>query len=205
MKAWEEFYPDVTPEVPGCPDPTIDIALRRSAQRFFQDTGVWRLWLDDVTTTGGMELDIELEPNSELAQLLQATLDGREIEVYAPDHLPAGWKTGEAGFAVGVCSFDAKTLHLLPQQASGLVLRVEATLRPSNKATGVEDRLFDRYVLPIAMGAKALLMAQPGKAWSNPDLASAYANAFASEIHTVGAAALSGFSRAPRRVRPSFF
>lgn len=204
MKLWDQFYPDVVPDVLGVPEPTMDRALLRAAQRFLEQTEVWRQWLDDTTTNGDFEHDIELESKSEVVAIKQAVLAGREIRVYAPDDLPATWRTSGEGVEVGVCTFNGKTVQLVPLQSAGQVLSIEATLKPSNAATGVPDDVFDRYSLQIAQGAKALLLAQPGKTWSDLKLAAVFAGLFDSDINRIAAAHIHGLSSAPRRVRASF-
>lgn len=169
MKAWSEFYRDVLPEVTGCPEPSMNLALLRTAQQFFSRAHVWTVWLDNTTTIAdATEYDIELEPGSELVKMKRATLDGRPIRLTTPDSLPDDWKTNSAGIDTCVFTTDNKTITLLPANAAGLILRVEATLKPSNTATGVEDSYFDQYVDIIAMGAKARLMQQQGMSFSNP-------------------------------------
>lgn len=204
MKTWAEFYPDVVPEVPGCPNPTIDHALRRAAQRFMADTLAWREWLAAITTNGEFEQFVSADKSTLVVHLLRATLDGNEIVVYTPDDMPTDWREGAAGFDIGIFSTNADAVQLVPVQDAGLELAIEAVLKPSNTATGVQDNIFDRYVQAIAAGAKADLLAKPSD-WSNPQLAGYYAGQFQTDIDNVAAEVRSGFSRAPLRVRPSFF
>lgn len=168
MKAWSQFFPDVLPEVPGCPDPMLERALLRSAQDFCAGAHVWRVWLDTITTIASVtEYDIELAAHSELVKLERAAMDGRPLPVITPEMLPDDWHTS-ASARNGVFTHDRKTLTLTTSPAAGLALRVEATLKPSNNATGVEDFLFDQYVDQIAMGALARLMQKSAMPWSNP-------------------------------------
>jgi hypothetical protein len=207
MKPWSTFYPDVLPEVPGYVAPLVDIAMRRAAQEFFATTGVWRVWLDDVTTAGSdtTEYDIELEPNSELVKLLRATLDGRSIIVTTPDSLPSDWKTTTAGLADCVFTEDQRNLILLPAQEAGLVLKVEATLRPSDSAIGIEDAYFAKYSREIANGALAYLLAQLNKPYSNPLQAQRYQVLFDGAMAVTDLRRMRGFSGAMPRARVQFF
>lgn len=169
MKTWDQFLKDVLPDVAGCPEPVAEHAILRAAQQFCAAAHVWKLWLDNVATLAtSTDYDIALEPNSELVKLERATLDGRDITITTTESLPSDWKTNTAGIANCLFTQNRKTMTLLPAQAAGLILRVEAVLKPSNAATGIDDAIFDQYVETIAMGAKARLMKQAGKPYSNP-------------------------------------
>lgn len=168
MKKWDQFFPDLLIDLPGCPNPTVERALVRAAQQFFSGAHVWKIWLDSTTTAANTtQYDLALDPNAELVRLERATLDGRPIAITTPDTLPADWQTNTAGIADCIFTTDRKTITLLPAKAAGLVLRVEATLKPANSATGIEDYLFDQYADTIAMGAKARLMQQPDKPYTH--------------------------------------
>lgn len=206
MKAWSSFYPDVLPEVPGFVIPLVDIALRRAAQEFFATTGAWRLWLDDVTTEEDRtEYDIELEANSELVKLLRATLEGRPIRTVLEDELPADWKTTTAGMADCVFTQDQRNLVLLPAQEADLVLKVEATLRPSDAATGIQDAYFAQYSRDIANGALAYLLAQLHKPYSNPAQAQRYQVLFDGAMAVADLRRMRGHSGAMPRARVQYF
>lgn len=206
MKTWDYFLRDVLPDVPGCPEPVAEHALLRAAQAFCERTKVWKLWLDPIQTVAGiMDYEIELEQRTELVQLVQATLDGRELDLRPYEILPADWRDNQAGLGPLVATPDRKNIVLLPAPTTEVFLRVEAILRPSNAAEGVEDFLFDLYVEPIALGAKARLMQQPGKPYSNPTEAAACESRFNSAMATLSVKKWRGFSSAMPRSRVKTF
>lgn len=205
MKTWDQFLRDVLPDVPGCPEPVAEHAIMRAAQEFCAGAMVWTVWLDNVTTRAdATEYDIELEPASDLAQLMRATLDGRDIDITTAASLPSDWKTNTAGISTCLHTQDRKTMILLPAQAAGMILRVEAALKPADDAQGVEDHVFE-YVETIAMGAKARLMKQADKPYTNPTLALVHESDFKLAINRVGLKAMRGFSGAMPRGRAKTF
>lgn len=206
MKAWDQFLRDIRLDVPGCPEPVAEHAALRAAQEFFERTGAWKVWLEPIRTQPGvMEYDIELERGSELVRIERATLAGRPADITTPDALPDDWKTSQAGISDCICTSDRKTLIVLPVPTAVVVLQVEATLKPSNRAEGIEDYLYDLYVESIAFGAKARLMQQPAKPYSNPALAGVYEGRFISAMATLGIQKMRGFSSANRRSRIKTF
>lgn len=201
MKAWSQFFRDVLPDVMGCPEPSMELALLRAAREFFAGAHVWTVWLDNTMKIAGItEYDIELERNCELVKVLRATLGDRRIDITTPDSLPDDWQINPTARAECIFTSDGKTITLLPSNATGL-LRVQAVLKPSNAAVGIEDYLFDRYVEPIATGAKARLMLQPGKPYSNPAYGSVLDGQFRDAISGILIQRFRAFSKAFPRAR----
>ena len=206
MKTWDQFLRDVMPYVPGCPEPVAEHALLRAAQDFCAGTQVWKIWLDDITTVADvLEYDLNLELRSELVRLERATLDGRPVVVTTEEVLPVDWKTSTAGIGTCIFTVDRKTITLLPAQTADLVLKVQACLKPSDTAEGVENFIFDQYARQIACGAKASLMMQPGKTYSNPGEGASLEAEFNGAIGGVGFQRWRGFSSARPRARLSTF
>jgi hypothetical protein len=84
--------------------------------------------------------------------------------------------------------------------AAGLAMRV--ALKPAPDAAAVDDRLFNEYREPIALGAKARLMLSPGKPYGNPSLGTACYQQFKMRAAEAALRAEQGFTRAPLRTRP---
>mgnify|MGYP000880103119 CR=1 FL=1 len=206
MKTWDQFLRDVLPHVPGCPEPVAEHAVLRAAQEFFETTRVWKLWIPDITTVAeGTEYAMFLEPKSTLVRLERATLDGRPIRVRTVDELPDDWTTYPQTLATGVHTSDRKTLTLLPAQAAGAVLKVEASMKPSNAATGVADDIFEQYVERIAAGAIASLKAHDGKTYSDSVGAAAWRTTFEGHMGVTELQRHRGYSAArPRRPVKTF-
>jgi hypothetical protein len=206
VKSWAQFLPDVLVHVPGCPDPVAEHALLRAAQEFFETTRVWKLWLTDTLTVADQtEYFLFLEPKSELVRLERATLAGRTIVVRSEDELPADWMTSPQCVETGVHTPDQKALILLPAQAADQVLKVEASIKPANDATGIEDYLFDQYVKQIAAGAVAALKEHAEKTYTDPVGASTWRSTFNGHMVGTEFRRHRGFSSArPRRQIKTF-
>ena len=149
MKTWEAFFQDVLPFIEaGIPEPMVERQLLRAAQQFCQKTRAWRVELDPVRTTGQAAYDIDLPVATELVRIEGATLDGHSIAI---------WRADSEGCGQYVYTPDGKSVVFkrAPEADSNLVLDV--TLKPGEKAIGIEDSLYDRYLETIALGAIARL------------------------------------------------
>lgn len=206
MKAWSEFLKDVMPHVPGCPEPVAEFALKRAAQEFFETTRLWKLWLVDQTTEADRtDYFLILEPHSQLVRLERATLDGREIEVRAEEDLPADWQTYPQCVETGVHTTDRDGLVLVPAQAADKVLKVEASLKPSDDAQGIDNLLFAHHARQIACGAVADLKGQADKTYSDPDGSLLWRSRFEGHMNVVEFQRRRGFSSSRPRPRVKTF
>lgn len=199
---WADFYPHVSPLVSGCPYPTIDHHLRLASQDFCQRTLCWRKWLDPVTTTEDEDTyDLNIDGGQEIVQLLRATLDGSKIDVLAQDDLPANWQEGAGGVS-GLFTPDRIQFVVLPVPAADLSVLIEAAVKPSNTATGIDDAVARHYMNHIATGAVARIHAMPGRDFSvaNSPSRKEYEDLLAQAASEV----FHAFSRAPRRVRGQY-
>lgn len=200
MKTFEAFFPDLLPLVPGCPEPTAKLALRRASQRFCELTLAWRAKMDPIYLTAGIdEYDLSLDTSAELVRIEKAFIGDREVKVLTPnEHISRHHTYIECA--------DRKTVFVNPAPANttDLLLNITASLKPSNAAQGVEDFIFDEYVAVIALGASGLLKQHPTKTYSAADGREVWAE-FEGRCSSIKLAKWRGFGRNTPRTRPSFF
>jgi hypothetical protein len=206
IKPWADFYPDILPDVIGCPIPTVDHHLKRAAQKFCAGTHVWKVWLADVTTLADTTVyTIPLPTESELMRMERATLDGRDIIITTEASLPSDWQTYPAGISDCIFTTDRKNLTLITVKAAGLILKLQVVVKPSDAAAGIEDYLFDQYAQDIARGAMASLMQQADKPYTNVQKGLLLESRFDNRIASIGFQAERGFSSAMPRGRARTF
>lgn len=74
--------------------------------------------------------------------------------------------------------YKAIRLVPFPSEENGSMLRVRFTVAPTLTATGVPDSLGNRYQDALIAGAKAGLLSDAGKPWSDPRTAAIFAGEF---------------------------
>lgn len=159
MVPWSEFYADVLPFVAGCPEPAMDRAVRDAAIEFCQRSLAWGVWLDPVTLTTARSYDLDMPNNSDLVRVERVTVNGHPVEL-ASCRLASADPASHAGDGVTV-NPDRISITLGHAGVVGDVLQVFALLRPSRKATGIEDALFAAHRRTISEGAVAHLLRLP--------------------------------------------
>lgn len=180
MKLWSEFYPYMLPELPGVPAIMVDHALNSVAIDFMVGSGLQIADLAPIDIVAGTASYTLASPvdGTVVDMIKNAWYNKRLITYVSMDELaqrPTYWPD-ETGTPTNFTHDQQGAVILFPKPDASLTggLNVKASLRPSGSATGIVDWIFDRYVNELAAGAKAKLMIQPGKSWSNGELAILY-------------------------------
>lgn len=208
MATWAEWFPDVVPQVPDCPQPIVEHELRRAAQAFFDGTRAWNVLLDPVAVLADKQTVSIIADDSgqEVVRIEAASFDGRRVEVYPSEVMDSlfgdDW-TLHTGTPSAITMDGPTTVRLYPTPNSASVtgLKCRVSVRPSDTSDGIPDEYRRKYREPIATGAKARLMIYVGRPWSNPEMAAMYGVAFAAAIADgcVKAAKAFGSARIPSR------
>ena len=161
--------------IAGCPDFVVEKAIKDATLSFCRRSGAFRLPLDSFTTDEGeYEYDIDLPRNTNIVDIISVTVGKKEI---TPDteqgatHANPEWRT-QKSTPTSYIRPTNKTLFLVPAPAlSGEDIIVHASLKPSLKATSIEDDFVEDYVDGIMAGALANLLNAHDMPWANPQRA----------------------------------
>lgn len=154
---WSDLFNDILPHVPGCPEPMLEDAIRRTAIRFCRDSHIWEEELQSIYLAAGVDrYELELPEETEVLSLMSS------IQRTAPDE-----KGQEVWPSINV--FGLLHFSPLPDPDKGPV-EIRAILKPSKDATGVPDRIGLDYSEALIHGTIATLQEIPGRDWSNPSM-----------------------------------
>lgn len=204
MRTWDVFFPDVLPEVLGCPEPSVERALLKASRVFCERTGCWREDLPAITTSGQPSEFIPYDKNAAAVRFIAATLNGKNIGLDAMDSTSAADRQAGTSGATRILSWDKRSVQILPRPAAGQSLVITAILKPSQDAKGVPDFIAEDLRDEIASGALAELLAQKSE-WFNPTKAQQYAADFDKAIGRVQTRVWKAHSNARPRQRPNYF
>jgi hypothetical protein len=207
MRTWDVFFPDVLPDVLGCPEPTIERHLQRAAVRFCAESRCWREDLDRITTRAGRATyDLPWPDQAEGVELIGAALDGRDIALEVTDGTTlADRRAGNTGRDRVLSDDGLVTITVMPTPGEGQELRLAAILRPTEAATGLPDRIADRYRTAIAAGALSTLLILNKAAWANPALAQVKAGEFQDAIDATRQKVWKAHTNARRRTVTNWY
>lgn len=170
MATQSDFYPLILPAVPGCPYPTVDLAINRAAIELCEQGRVWEESLDAITLAAGAEAySLDLPAHAVLVTLRNVRLDGQTL---AP--IPS-WATLEGRTAQPArpthYAVRAGELVVYPPpsaEASGARITLVGTLKPTFNAASLPNVLLSEHMGTVAEGAKAFLKQMTGTAWFDP-------------------------------------
>ncbi len=183
--AYSQWLDHVQPHVPDCPSPMIILAVRQACIEFCRRSRYLRVSLDPFNTVVGDD-EYELAPPTDtvVSAILNVRCGDRLIEAARQEDMDAEvnyWRDLE-GQPSRYLQPDEATMILNPIPQEIMAVRILAAIRPSQASGGVDEAVFERFLDPVASGALARLMAMPGVAWSNPELAGYHEQIFNSGI-----------------------
>jgi hypothetical protein len=173
-----QILPYVVPEVPGAPDALVARHIMLAANDFCLQSGVWDEIQDPVTVIDKIHTyDVDAPKYSQVAtikniwmpnrQLIPATMD--QIQQFIPN-----WQTSTGSEPVYYnAAQDWTTFRIfpIPENANKTKMTLRVSYAPDGFGSVLPKFLMDRWLDEITSGAKARLMAMPGKAWTNPNAA----------------------------------
>ncbi len=182
MAALSSFYPLVLVELPACPAPTVDNALREAAREVCCDAGVWRASLAPIDVVAGTAAYALATPaGSEVTKVASLTLGGRllwrdaDAVATAQSSERPEYRRDDPPF---VLSADLTALELLgteiPTATVAGALNVAVTLQPTATAAELPDFLLSRYRDLMRVAVLGRLLAMGGVPWTDRPLAAAY-------------------------------
>jgi hypothetical protein len=169
MNSYSDYIVRMLPDLPGCPDNIIMQQVQQGARDFCSDSEAWIEELDPINIVSGTvtyDLSKAYSYNADVHRILEVVYDDGTLDTSSYDLV------------------NQRYLELVTTPTSSLTdgLEVKVALIPKYEATQMSEMFMTRYARGIMARAKMLLMLQPNKPWSNPDLAIYNKNIYENEI-----------------------
>ena len=182
MKTYEAFFPDVLPDVPGCPADVATRAIRNTVIEFCEKSLIHQVTQDTISLRANFsDYDLDAPTGFRVHKVMKAWFQGSELAPVAPDDIvtPEAYNTSVGGFTpsksqpTGYTQKDTGTVSFLPipNQDYPRSITMRVALVPLRDSTKFDDFLYEQWGEYIACGAKARLMLTPGKPYTNQDAA----------------------------------
>ena len=185
MTKYEDMLNDVMPELQGCSVELAVNALKNACMELFQKSWIFTQELDPIPVViGTSEYDLDAPTGYRVVGVVSVYVDEAKVDPIsesAMNRVSRRWKT-DTGSISGYQMVGENTLRVYRIPDADGTLYVTVALAPTIKSTGVETFVHNLYSEGIAAGAKARLMAMPGKPFSAPDSSNMYRAQFSSAI-----------------------
>lgn len=211
MTSYESFLPYVLPDVPGCPEIAAIQAIRNTVIDFCEKSLVVQADLDPVSLSAGTA-DYDLEPPSNrlVTKIIKLFYKNQELPPFGQDFVPSATfynpdaTDGDSRSEPrGWSQKDERTFSVfpVPKVAESNAITIRAALKPTRASSSCDDVLFEDYVEYLAAGAKARLMLQPNKAYTNPNLVVTQNQLYMQGVNMARQRVSRGHTRANLRVK----
>jgi hypothetical protein len=212
MASYEDFFPNVLPEVPAAAEVIVANAVRNAVIEFCEKSLILQRDHDPVTLIEGI-VDYDLEPPAGylVVKVMKAWLENNQLDPLAPDFVrDASVYNRLFSSYQSVNNTPSKYLQKDERTISvwnppdkkypnGLTMRV--ALKPTRASSEVEDVVFEDYAEVIASGALSRLMMSAGKPYTNVEMAAVHKGLFQQGINLARSRALHGQVRSDLSVK----
>lgn len=201
---------EILPDVLGCPDITIERAVRDAAVEFCDRTLVYTVDQEPMVVQAGIaEIDLDIPSGTRLVQVLRAQIGRNRLDrVSREDLYNSGrdWKN-EPGRPVAITFETELSVRLVPVPSERLVepLYIRFAVTPTMASTSLPDAVGERYFKELVNGAKASLLMMPGVPWANAPLGNLCRTLFERGMREATLTASQDAVSATKRVRMSRF
>jgi hypothetical protein len=198
MKPWSDFYDLLSPDVPNCPQPAQEQALRQSAIAFCEQSLAWKYTLPDFdVTVASADYDFPDITDAVVHAIVFAEFNDQEIDVNTAQDDMRIWnwrhQPGSPEYVLG----GPKSFKLVPTPDLEGTLTMEVALKPSPTAETIDDDLYDEFREAIVHGALSRLMLSPKKPYTDTNLGTYHAQQFVAAAAAAGLRAARNYTRAP--------
>lgn len=207
--AYDAFLPEVMPYLHGCPEVLALNAIRNAVIEFCEQSHWYLYTSPDIDVyTDEVEYTVLLPTDTRLALLQEAWFEDRPMEFKTPEEMGSmyqrDWRVISSAPRY-ITFLDPDVLQIVPspQEDSAGGLRVIAAIAPTRSSTGADTSLFERWLEPIASGARWRLNDMPGQPFSDPAQAAKNRALFMYGISKAKIERNRGLTRGPVVARPA--
>lgn len=206
----DDILPHILVDAPGCPSPVARRALLNAAIEFCDFTHAWNEIQDPITLIDNQHTyDVDLPTGAAVALVMSIAKPSGEIHPRTMDQVKAwlpDWQTASSTSPTVFASPSSKSqvrLFPTPKDAQRLRVTMRVAYKPTITATELPDDLVNDHLEALVHGALTRLMAEPGKAWSNPGLVGYHRDQFELAKNNTRADQLSENVSSETRIEPA--
>jgi len=173
-------------DLPSCPDQLIELALTKAAIKLCRESHCWsEIQGPTPMADGQQEYSVDGPDDGVVVAVRNVWAPSRELLPKSMEWIQTkipNWATATSTEPAyyNAASTDPDTIRLfpIPLETNGAALRVRVSFAPSVASTSLHETVVERYLETLLAGARYRLMLNPGKAWSNAQLAAYYKQEF---------------------------
>jgi len=186
-RSFSDLTKRLSPNVPGCPWPVIENAIRDAAIEACERTLAWRYIQPSITLTPGIyDYPYEIPTGTEVHAFITSTVNDRDILPVTLEEAQRRYPywpssdTDDQSFPQRIVHFDADNFYVAPAPDSATTYLIQMTLalKPLRTADNMDQTAFDELEETIVHGALQRLFVIPDMNWSDKELAAYHAKQY---------------------------
>lgn len=191
------WYDEVITDLPSCPTSIALQQIRHAAIEWCAETRCWPYEVASINAVTGTHTYTLTTPAdtrvSEILWVWYGAPTGQNVRILYPKAADAlasqyqDWRNLSNSYPqwITTLGIDADQVRLVPppRVIAAETIRPLVTLKPTLTATTIDEKIHQKYVEWIAMGAKARLMLKPAKPYTNLELGTVLMQQFKAKIN----------------------
>ena len=171
---YEQFLPEVMPQLPGCPESLALEAIEDAVIRFCEDSLIWRVNITPSDAVAGFdEYQIDSGTGTRVIVPTYVLYDKVSLAVRTEselDIIESGWRTADPGVptAYVVPRPDLLRLNRIPEETITEGIKIGCAIKPFRGETSFDDdQILQDWKNAIESGALSIRMNDSGKKWES--------------------------------------
>ena len=182
-----DVLPEIIIDVPNCPNPIAQRALRDCLMDFCRRSEAWHVRQDyGVTVADQPNAVLDIPEHTRFVKVLSLTHDGHPLNPASEkmlDNQVDNWRSHKGcPHAFYEVADREIRLYPTPTETEVGVLSGTLSIAPTRSATEIDADLFDSWLEGIVAGAQYRLFMMPDKSWTHPQLAMMLSETFETAI-----------------------
>lgn len=205
--SYEVFLPEIMPYVHDVPSIVATQAVRNACIEFCEQTRFLQTTLDPMATTAAQPTyDLDADTGYVVVDVIQAWFGDSLLIPKSPDELTniyraTDWRTLQGNpYYFFRERADVLTVVPMPAVSEPNKLKARVAVAPTRASSTVDADLFERFLEPIAFGARARLYDTPGQTYFDKASALDYRKRFNDAMAEVRTRINKGMTRASVRI-----
>lgn len=165
--------PEIIIDVPNCPNPVAQRALRDTLMDFCRRSQAWLVRQEfGVTIKDQSAVILELPDNTRYVKIISLNHEDRVLTPASEtmlDNQIRGWRTHKGNPKAFIEQLGGE-IRVYPMPTETTVGKVAGTLAlsPTRHATEIDQDLWDRWLEVLVAGTQYRLHQMPDRSWTNP-------------------------------------
>jgi hypothetical protein len=203
LETFNTLTNEIALDVPGCPDFLIAKEIKKAAIQFCEESKVYSYTATGVTVVDDNSLLPVLPAETRFSHITNIKVDGKPVYPKSKNDffsVTDDAKTGRPQYFYE----EAGVIYFYPTPNDAYGVKINAVIKPSRNATGIEAHILDDWLEAISQLAIFNLTTMPERTWTDANIAKKAMTIYQQQLSKATKQANLGKTNVARKVKFSW-